>query len=155
VILPDAARELLALGRLAHLITINTDGSPQVTAVWVGLDGDQIMIGHTGTWQKVRNIRRDPRVALTMDAGSYAPSGAQHSLVVYGTAQVTDGGAYFLLARLARRYLDEHTARAWVADRFPGGADAQVGHVVRITPLRVAGLGPWNHVGPPRAQPAR
>ena len=149
--LPSTARELLASGRLAHLTTINADGSPHVTAVWVGLDGDHILTGHTGAWQKVRNIQRDPRVVLAMDADSYALSGAQHSLVVYGTAQVTSGGAYALLTRLARSYLDAQAARAWVADRFPRGENTQAGYVVRITPLRISGLGPWNPVRPPRA----
>jgi len=44
--LPDSARELIESGALAHLVTMNRDGSPQVTCIWVGLDGDQIVTGH-------------------------------------------------------------------------------------------------------------
>ncbi len=55
---------MLESDRLAHLVTLNPDGSPQVTCVWVGLEGDEIVSGHLGTRQKVRNIERDPRVRV-------------------------------------------------------------------------------------------
>ena len=45
-ILTEAARTALTAGRLAHLTTLNADGSPHVSAVWIGLDGDDIVIGH-------------------------------------------------------------------------------------------------------------
>ena len=47
-------------GRLAHLVTLNRDGSPQVSCVWVGVDGDEIVSAHLNpAQQKIRNIRRD------------------------------------------------------------------------------------------------
>jgi PPOX class probable F420-dependent enzyme len=67
-ILTQQVRDLLTSGRLAHLVTINPDGSPQMSVVWVGLDGDEIVSGHLGDRQKLRNVRRDPRVALSLDA---------------------------------------------------------------------------------------
>ena len=59
---------VLLAGRLAHLVTLNPDGSPQVSLVWVGIDGNQIVSGHMAAWRKVQNLRRDPRVALSMEA---------------------------------------------------------------------------------------
>ena len=55
VVLSDEARAALLAGRLAHLVTVNADGSPQLSAVWVGLDGDDIVcarrrVGGVGPW---------------------------------------------------------------------------------------------------------
>src|SRR5260370_40526013 len=68
--LPDSARAVLEAAALPHLVTLNPDGSPQVTVVWVDLDGDQIGSGHLPAHRKLRNIRRDGRVALTLEAGT-------------------------------------------------------------------------------------
>ncbi len=62
--LPESARRLIESGRLAHCVTLNADGSPQVSAVWIGLDGDEIVMAHLGDHLKVRNLRRDPRAWL-------------------------------------------------------------------------------------------
>jgi hypothetical protein len=64
--IPGEVRDLLESGALAHLTTINRDGSPQVTCVWVGLEGDEIVVGTLARRQKVRNVERDPRVALSV-----------------------------------------------------------------------------------------
>ena len=60
-VLNSAARDVVTGGHLAHLVTINSDGSPQLSVVWVGLDGDEIVSGHMGDRLKLRNARRDPR----------------------------------------------------------------------------------------------
>jgi PPOX class probable F420-dependent enzyme len=52
---------------MAHLSTINPDGSPQVTVIWIGLDGDEVVSGHMSHRKKLRNIERDPRVVLSFD----------------------------------------------------------------------------------------
>ncbi len=59
MVLSDAVRQALTAGHLAHLVTLNPDGSPQVSVVWVGLDGDEIVCGHLGSWKKVRNVQID------------------------------------------------------------------------------------------------
>jgi pyridoxamine 5'-phosphate oxidase-like protein len=51
---------------MTHLVTLNNDGSPQISIVWVGLDGDEIVCAHLGSWKKVRNIQQNARVALSM-----------------------------------------------------------------------------------------
>lgn len=135
---PASAVEVIESGRLAHLVTVNPDGSPQVTIVWTGWDADagQVIIGKLGVDQKVRNIRRDPRVALSIEAeGGHLGMG--NYLVVEGTAEVTEGGAPALLQELAHRYVGPDA-------RFPPMDDPPAGFVIRITPTKVRGMGPWS-----------
>ena len=63
--IPPEARALLESDALAHLVTLNSDGSPQVTCIWVGLDGDEIVAGHLFPQPKLRNMVRKPRGALS------------------------------------------------------------------------------------------
>jgi PPOX class probable F420-dependent enzyme len=127
---------LLTSGRLAHLVTINADGSPQISIVWVGLDGDEIVLAHLGEGQKMRNIQRDPRVALSVEGTEVQPPGLRQYLVVHGTARITEGGAPQLLQELAHVYLGPDVT-------FPPGDNPPPGRVVHITVDRVAGVGPW------------
>lgn len=134
--LPDSVRAVIGEGHLAHVVTINPDGSPQVTIVWVGTDGDEIVSGHLGEHKKLRNVARDPRVSLSMETGRTAPNGLAEYLVIAGTARVTDGGAPELLQSLAHVYLGPDV-------RFPPMDDPPPGHVMRITVERVSGMGDW------------
>lgn len=131
-----AARDALTAGRLAHLVTIDPDGSPQVSVVWTGVDGDDIVIGHLMHGRKVTNIARDPRVALTVEAEGANPVGLANHLIVHGHARLEEGGAPELLQRLAEVYLGPGV-------RFPPMDDPPPGHVIRITPDRIGGVGPW------------
>ena len=117
--------------------TVNADGSPQLSVVWVGLDGDEIVSAHMGTWQKVKNLQREPRVALSIEAESRNAVGMQHSLTIHGHARVTEGGAADLLQRLAYVYVGPGV-------KFPPFDDPPPGYVVHITVDRVGGVGPWN-----------
>jgi|SRR3954465_8337954 PPOX class probable F420-dependent enzyme len=135
-VLQAAAREAVEAGNLAHLVTINRDGSPQVSVVWVGLDGGEIVSGHLDDRVKLRNARRDPRVVLSMQTGVVNDFGLAEYLVVRGTARVTEGGAAEVLQRLAHVYLGP-------AVTFPPGEDHPPGFVLRITPTTVSGVGPW------------
>ena len=134
--LPDSARAVLESAGLAHLVTLNPDGSPQVTVVWVGLDGDEIVAGHLPEHRKIRNIRNDSRVALSIETSNRNNIGLTEYLVVYGTARVTEGGAAALLQELAHTYLGPDVT-------FPPMDNPPAGYVTRITVDRVAGVGPW------------
>jgi PPOX class probable F420-dependent enzyme len=136
MVLTDAAREALSAGHLAHVVTLNPDGSPQVSIVWVGLDGDEIVAAHLGGYQKVKNLRRDGRVALSMVTGGKNAVGLDNYLVVYGHAHITEGGAAELLQRLARTYIGSDV-------KFPPMDNPPPGYVTHIIPERVAGIGPW------------
>src|SRR5579884_432425 len=136
--LPESARAIVESGALAHLVTLNPDGSPQVTCVWVGLDGDEIVSGHlSGGQQKLRNIRRDPRVALSIEGTEIQPPGLKQYLVVHGRARLEEGDAPELLQRLAHVYLGPDV-------RFPAMDDPPPGHVMRIDVDRIGGVGPWS-----------
>ena len=135
-VLNEHSRQALTSGRLGYLTTLNSDGSAQVSAVWIGLDNDTIVIGHLMSGQKVSNIKRDPRVVLCVEASGANEVGMTHYLVINGTASVRDGGAAELLQRLAHRYLGENV-------KFPPMQDPPAGHVIAITPQRVGGVGPW------------
>ena len=134
--LTPEAHDVVTSGRLAHLATINADGSPQISIVWVGLDGDEVVSGHLGMRQKLRNVQRDPRVVLSLETGHRNAMGLDEYLVVQGTGRVTEGGAPELLQRLADVYLGPGT-------RFPPFDDPPPGYVLRIAPEAIGGVGPW------------
>jgi len=136
--LPQSARALIESGALAHLVTLNANGSPQVTCVWVGLEQDEIISGHLRVDQrKLRNIARDPRVALSIEGTDIQPPGLKQYLVVHGRARVVEGGAPELLQRLAHVYLGPDVT-------FPPMADPPAGRVLHITVERIGGVGPWS-----------
>lgn len=89
--LDDSARALIGSGADADatLVTINPDGSPQVSVVWVALqstaDGDELVSAHLSEYKKTRNIRRDGRVALTI-IGPTPPGQQAPYLSISGTA---------------------------------------------------------------------
>jgi PPOX class probable F420-dependent enzyme len=92
MILTPEVRSVIESGRLAHLTTVAADGHPHTTVVWVGLDGDDVVIGKLHPDQKVANIKRDPRVSISIEADG-DQWGMKHYLVVEGTARLTEGGA--------------------------------------------------------------
>ena len=135
--LSPAARRLLESDALAHVVTVNPDGSPQVAVVWVGLEEDEIVAGHLDVRQKkLRNLRRDPRIALSIESNVTNPMGLREYLVVHGRARITEGGAAELLQRLAHTYLGPDV-------RFPPMDDPPPGVITRITVERVGGVGDW------------
>jgi len=139
--IPQSVRELLPKAPLAHLTTLNSDGSPQVTVVWVGVEDEEFVIGHLAPHKKVRNVQYDPRVALSLLGDKTNVQGLREYVVVYGNARVTEGGAVNLLQRLGRIYLGPN------AD-FPPAAMRNIrGYITRITPTRFAGVGPWSSQG--------
>jgi PPOX class probable F420-dependent enzyme len=139
--IPQSVRELLPRAPLAHLTTLNADGSPQVTVVWVGIENEEFVIGHMAEHKKVRNVQRDARIALSMLGDKINANGLREYVVVYGHARVTEGGAADLLQRLAQIYLGPNAV-------YPPPAMRNIpGYITRITPTHFAGVGPWNAQG--------
>jgi PPOX class probable F420-dependent enzyme len=132
----DSIRTLIESGPLAHLVTLNPDGSPQVTIVWIGIEDDEIVSGHLFRHRKVENIVRDPRVALSLEAPGANAIGMRNYAVVYGQARITEGGAPELLQRLAYTYVGPGVT-------FPPMPDPPPGYVTRIRVERMTGQGPW------------
>lgn len=135
--LPESARTVIESGALAHLVTLNPDGTPQVTCIWVGLDGDEIVSAHLRADQrKLRNVRANPRVTMSLEGTEVNTRGLKEYLVVHGTARLTEGGAPELLQRLAHVYLGPDVV-------FPNMPDPPPGVIMRTTVERIGGIGPW------------
>ena len=133
---PDSIRLLIESGCPAHMVTLNKDGSPQVTVVWIGVDGDDVVSGHLMENRKVRNLRRDPRVAISLEAQTKSAMGLTEYAVLYGTARIEEGGAAALLQRLAYVYMGPGV-------KFPPMPDPPAGFTTRIRVDRIEGVGPW------------
>jgi PPOX class probable F420-dependent enzyme len=133
--LPEELRDLISSGPLTHLSTINADGSPQVTVVWIGLDGDDLLTGHMHPHLKVRNMQRDRRVVLSF-AGPRRPQDVLNEYAVLrarATVEPSDQ-AWDLLDRLTKVYMSPDTT--FPAPRGPG-------FIVRYRVERIGGVGPW------------
>ena len=135
--IPQSVVELLRGDSVAHVITLDPDGSPQVSVAWVGIEDDEIVLGTLADQRKLGNLRRDPRIALSVASRHVNEWGLLEYLVVHGTARVTEGGAPELLQRLAHRYLGPDVV-------FPPTPDPPPGFVTRIRPERFGGVGPWS-----------
>jgi PPOX class probable F420-dependent enzyme len=128
-------RRLIESGPLAHLSTINPDGSPQVTVIWIGLQDDAIVSGHMSHHKKLKNIERDARVVLSFQAER------DHGVVLNpyavlrarATVEPSDA-AWDLLNRLTKTYMSPDT-------EFP--APKGPGYIVRYQVERISGVGPW------------
>jgi PPOX class probable F420-dependent enzyme len=135
--IPQSVREVIAKAPLTHLTTLNRDGSPQVTVVWVGIENEEFVMAHLALHQKIKNIRRDPRVAMSLLDDKLNPQGMRQYVVAYGNARITEGGAVPLLMKLAPLYLGKGA-------EYPPPSMRQIaGFVTRITPTRFSGIGPW------------
>ncbi len=135
-VLTPTVRSFIEAGPLAHVVTLGADGSPQVSLAWVGLDGEEIVIGTLFEQRKLRNLRRDPRITMSFVNGVRDPFGLDEYLVLAGRARITEGGAAELLQRLARTYLGPEVV-------FPAMPDPPPGFVIRMTVERASGRGPW------------
>jgi PPOX class probable F420-dependent enzyme len=135
-VIRDSARKLIESGKLAHVVTLNRDGSPHVTVAWVGLDADEVVFATLHDQLKLKNLRRDPRVAISIETDNVNAWGLNEYLVIYGHAEITEGGAPELLQKLAYVYLGPEV-------KFPQIPDPPPGFVTRVTPERTSGIGPW------------
>jgi len=134
--IPQSVRALIESGTPAHLVTLNRDGSPQMTVVWIGLDGDEIITGHLMANQKVKNIRRDGRVAISMQSPEKNAMGLTQCVVLHGDAHIVEGGAPELLQKLAWIYIAQGV-------KFPTMENPPAGFVTHIQVKRITGVGSW------------
>jgi PPOX class probable F420-dependent enzyme len=137
VTIPASVRDFLATGPLAHVVTLDPDGTSHVTLAWAGFDGDELvmatffMLGQ----KKLRNLRRDPRVVLSFEATEHTGEGLHPYVVIQGRARITEGGALEVMDHLAQYYLGP-------GQRYPM-RDVPAGVVVHVTVERIYGQGPW------------
>jgi PPOX class probable F420-dependent enzyme len=132
--LHDALRDLIESGPLTYLSTTNSDGSPQVTAIWIGLEGDVLVSGHMRDNRKLRNMRRDPRVVLSLAPLQQSRDWMSPYAAIRATATVDESDQYgALMSKLARVYVGPDA-------EFPESA---TGYIVRYSIERMGGIGPW------------
>jgi PPOX class probable F420-dependent enzyme len=108
--LPDQAKDILSKQTFANLATLMPDGSPQVTPVWVDYEGDRIVINTAEGRAKPRNMRNDPRVALS----ATDPDNPYEAVIVRGrVSEMTHEGADEHIDAMAKKYLgqDEYPFR--------------------------------------------
>lgn len=101
--LDDKTRQLVDGRNFATIATLNPDGSPQTSVIWVGLDGDTVVFSSTTGRKKTRNILRDPRVSLTVVNADNPYQTAE----IRGTAEVVDDPDRTLGTRLSHKYVGE------------------------------------------------
>ena len=129
--IPDEAKHLFENKDFAHVATLNSDGSPQVSAIWIGMDGDLVTFNTAEGRLKTNNLARDGRVAFSI-TNSENP---YENLIVQGkVVEIAHDGADADIDALATRYLD--------ADSYPFRQDGEVRTIVKIEPEKV------NHTNP-------
>ncbi|WP_083731302.1 MULTISPECIES: TIGR03618 family F420-dependent PPOX class oxidoreductase [Protofrankia] len=142
--LPASARRLFASDREATVVTIDPDGTPQASLVWMALDRGSLVFGVEEHRRKVRNLRRDPRVTVIIHDNERTADGVADGLTQYltvrGRATLLGPGIpdelTALMDTLARRYLG--------TDVYPfGNRGSETGMIVRIAVERIGGVGPW------------
>jgi PPOX class probable F420-dependent enzyme len=133
--LPEELRDLIESGPLTYVSTINADSSPQVTAIWIGLDGDTLISTHMRYNAKLRNMQRDPRVVLSFAPRQQPGDWMSPHAIIYATATIGPlGPTGPLLTRLAKAYVGKNA-------EYPD--ESQTGYTVRYAVNRIGGVGPW------------
>ena len=135
-LLSAPAQALLGSDAVAHVWTRNSDGSPQVSVVWVIVEGDEVGCGCDRSSQKALNLQRHASVVMSIEDDIQTDLGFQRHLVVRGTAELTFGPDPELMDRLAVKYAG--LSRHPLAIR-----DSNDAVVVRVTVERISGVGPW------------
>ncbi|MEU5786167.1 PPOX class F420-dependent oxidoreductase [Micromonospora purpureochromogenes] len=128
-ILTDEDLALLSEPQLAHVATVEADGTPHVTPVWVDTDGEHILFNTALGRQKSINIERNPTVAVSVvdKADDF------RTLWVKGTAELVTEGADEHIDRMAKKYLGQ--------DTYPFRQPGEERVIVRITPTQKLGRG--------------
>ncbi|MGP3969387.1 PPOX class F420-dependent oxidoreductase [Streptomyces sp. 6N223] len=129
--LNDKLKQILDGKVFVTLSTIQPDGSPQSSPVWVTRDGDELLISTTTDRRKYLNLRRDPRATVVVldpdEPYSYAE--------IRGTVEMTTEGGRELIDELARKYVGASSYADW----NPGAGQDAPRVVVRVVPRKVVG----------------
>ena len=135
VSLPEPARKLLTDKAYGHAITFSPKGKPQLTMVWMDVDGDTVLINTAKGRLKVRNLEKDPRIMVSVQDRN----DPQSYLLVEGTGTLTEQGADAHIDKLAKRFLG--------MDKYPWRAPGEDRVLIKIAAERLsgfmAGMKPW------------
>ena len=128
--LPESARKVLQDKAYGHVVTSAPNGRPQVTMVWMDVEGDEVLFNTAEGREKARNLRRDPHVIITVQDRN----NPQAYLLVHGTASVGEAGADAHIDKLAKRFLG--------ADKYPYRQPGEKRLLVRVRVDRLGGFAP-------------
>ncbi|MER5949669.1 PPOX class F420-dependent oxidoreductase [Streptomyces sp. NPDC001904] len=128
--LSDELKALLDSKVFIGVATIQPDGSPQVSPVWVKRDGDDVLFSTTVGRRKEKNLRRDPRVTVLVQPADNPYAYAE----IRGTADITTEGGQELIDELSVKY----TGKKY-AEFNPSSADDAERVVVRVRARKVVG----------------
>ena len=128
--LPQSVKKILDDKAYGHVVTTNADGKPQVTMVWLDVDGDEVLFNTAEGRLKPKNLRRDPRVIVSVQDRN----DPQAHMVIHGKASVSEAGADPHIDKLAKRFLG--------ADKYPFRRPGEKRLLVRIKADRIGGYGP-------------
>ena len=129
-VIPEKYTDLFKKKAFASLATLKSDGSPQVTPVWIDYDGKHVIVNTAEGRVKDRNLKRDGRVAIAiMD-----PDNPYRYLGVEGkVTEVTKNGADAHIDKMAKKYLG--------MDKYPNRRPGEVRVMFKITPERAHTMG--------------
>ena len=128
--LPPAVKKIMQDKAYGHVVTLGAGGTPQVTMVWMDVDGDEVLFNTAEGRLKPKNLRRDPRVVIAVQDRN----DPQSHLVFHGKATVTEAGADAHIDKLAKRFLG--------ADKYPFRRPGEKRLIVRVNVDRIGGYGP-------------
>ena len=129
-VIPANFRDLLDKRAFASLATLMPDGSPQVTPVWIDIEGDLLVINSAKGRQKDRNLRRDPRVAVAM----MDPENPYRYLEIRGrVVEITEKGAADHINKMAKKYLG--------ADKYPWAKPGEIRILYKVQPEHTTTMG--------------
>lgn len=130
IALPQSVKKILQDKAYGHVVTFNADGKPQLTMVWADVDGDEVLFNTADGRLKPKNLRRDPRIIVSVQDRN----DPQSYMVFHGKASVTEAGADEHIDKLAKRFLG--------ADKYPFRRPGETRLVVRVKVARIGGYGP-------------
>jgi PPOX class probable F420-dependent enzyme len=130
IALPPSVKKILEDRAYGHVLTYGPNGKPQLSMVWMDVEGDEALFNTAEGRVKPRNLRRDPRVVVSVQ-DRHNP---QSYMLLYGKATVTEAGADAHIDKLAKRFLG--------ADTYPYRKATEKRLVVRIKVDRIGGVGP-------------
>lgn len=130
IALPPAVKKIMQDKAYGHVITFAADGKPQVTMVWMDVEGDEVQFNTADGRLKPKNLRRDPRVIISVQDRN----DPQSYMVFHGKASVTEAGADAQIDKLAKRFLG--------VDKYPFRRPGEKRLVVRVKVDRIGGYGP-------------
>ena len=130
ITLPESVKKVLQDKAYGHVVTFDASGHPQVTMVWMDVEGDEVLFNTAEGRIKPRNLRKDPRVIISVQQRDEP----QAYMVLHGTATITDADADAHIDKLAKRFLG--------ADKYPFRRPGEKRLTVRVKVDRIGGFAP-------------